>query len=140
MRTPRRPAYRLAALAVTAASAGMLLPLAVVAPAAAASWTTLADVDGARPQACKVPAEEGRAVKVRVRLVNQSPQTADATFTVRRGGSLVDRTRFSTEAGQTTAVRVLRVPDPRTHVFGYGLSTPDGGLGDTDALSYIGRC
>lgn len=136
MRSPRR---RPARLALAATCATLLFPLTVAAPANAASWTTLSDVDGAAPQACKVPAD-GRAVKVRVRVVNGSSQTADATFVVMRGATTTGRTAFSTVPGQTTSVRVLRVPDPRTHTFGFGLSTPDGGLGDTDALGYVRRC
>lgn len=140
MWTPRLPARRLPLLAVAVVCSATLIPISTASTASAASWTTLSGVDGAAPQACKVPVGDGRAFKVRTRLVNRSSQTAQATFTVRRGGSLVDRARFSTEPGQTTAVKVVRVPDARTHRLGYGFSTPDGGLGDIDALGLLRRC
>ncbi len=136
----RSPGRRPTCLALVGACAAVVLPLGIAPPASAASWTTLANVDGARPQACKIPAAEGRSVKIRVRQVNGSPEVVTTSFSVTRDGRTVSRVQMRMQPGQTSAVRVLRLPDTRTHQFGFGLSTDEGGLGDTDALRYTGRC
>ena len=124
-----------------AAAGAVLLPLGLAGPAHAATWTTVAHAGGARAQACKVSVDDGRAWRIRVRLVNRSQETATASFSVTRNGTrLVDRVQIRKKAGQVSSTRRLTIPNRKNHRLSVGVSTAGGALGDTDILAVVGRC
>lgn len=124
-----------------AAAGAVLLPLGLAGPAHAASWTTVANAGGARAQACKVSIDNGKAWRIRVRLVNRSQETAKASFSVTKNGSqLIDRVQIRKKSGQVSATKRLTISNRKSYTLSVGVSTAGGALGDTDILSVVGRC
>ena len=118
----------------------LVLLVALAGPAAAASWTTVLKVSGARSQACKVPIQDGKAWRVKVRLVNRGNERVNASYSVYQGAKVVDRASLAARPGQATKVRSVVIRRGGSQTLGAGMSTADGGLGDSNVLAGIGRC
>lgn len=144
MQTSRR-SRRSRLIAVASVSLAVCaVPLTTsAATAATSSWTTIATIEGAKHQACKVLANDGTAWRVKNRLVNGDQARAGASMTVLRNGKPTDRTWDSGLIAKNTTSPVGSVLMPKgdsRFTLEHTEYVSQAGGGGTIGIGAISRC